>query len=77
MELAPEIRPLMPSLLALNERYDGEGPLRMTGERIPLLARIVSVLVALAEENGEPLALDPHRFDPRICALVLDLSEAA
>ena len=77
MERAPEFRPLMPSLLAVNERYDGEGPLRMAGERIPLLARIVSVLVALAEENGEPLALDPHRFDPRICALVLDLSEAA
>lgn len=77
LELAQEFRPLLPSLLSMHERYDGSGPMKMAEDKIPLLARVLAVLMALAEEKGEPFARDPHRFDPEIVALVTDLREAA
>lgn len=77
LELAAEFRPLLPSLLSMKERYDGTGPMQMMAQKIPLLARIMSVLIALAEERGEPLVRDPGRFDPEIIALLADLRNAA
>lgn len=77
MESAPEFRPLMPSLLAIEESFDGGGPKGLAGDKIPLLARIAAVMLALAEAKGEPLVREPQRFDPRIAEIVLDVCEAA
>jgi diguanylate cyclase (GGDEF)-like protein len=77
LELAAEFRPLLPSLMTMHERFDGSGPMKMTGQKIPLLARVMAVLMALAEEKGAPLAQDAPRFDPEIVALVVNIREAA
>lgn len=77
MEKCGDLRPIYPSLAASAERYDGHGPHRVEGDRIPLLARIASVLLALEYENGEPFTSDPGRFDPEILSLVVDVQEAA
>ncbi len=77
LELAAEFRPLLPSLMTMHERFDGSGPMQMTAQKIPLLARVLSVLMALAEEKGAPLVQDPSRFDPEIVALVVNIREAA
>lgn len=74
---APEMRSLLPSLQAIHERFDGTGPIGLSGEKIPLLSRIAAVLMAVVEERGEPLVRDPQRFDPRIIEIVLDVCEAA
>ncbi|MGH2638800.1 MAG: diguanylate cyclase, partial [Rhabdochlamydiaceae bacterium] len=69
-------RALMPSLNALEERYDGLGPRGLQGKKIPLLGRILSILVALGEDHGQALIDDPNRFDPEIVNLLADLSSA-
>jgi diguanylate cyclase (GGDEF)-like protein len=77
MESASEFRVLLPSLHALNERYDGTGPGGVSGNRIPLLARVLHVLLALEEYAGEPLMNDPGRFDPEIVSLMGEKRSAA
>lgn len=77
MELAQEFRPLLPSLMTLDERFDGTGPMKMKGAKIPVLSRILSVLLAIAKDNGRPLLHDRERFDPEIVALIADVQEAA
>lgn len=77
LEAAPEFRLLLPALHALEERFDGTGKNGVAGSRIPLLARVLQVLLALAEESGRPLLEDPDRFDPEIVAIISDLREAA
>lgn len=77
LELAGEFRPLLPSLMTMNERFDGAGPMKMSAQKIPLLARVISVLMALAEEKGEPLVRDPARFDPEIVGMLAEVREAA
>lgn len=76
-ENASVLRGVAPSLAALDERYDGTGPRGLAGDRIPLLARVLSVLWALVEEGGKSLVFDPSRFDPEIVALVAEVPEAA
>ncbi len=77
LELAGEFRPLLPSLMTMGERFDGEGPMKMKAQKIPLLARVMAVLIVLVEDKGEPLVRDPGRFDPEIIALITDVSRAA
>lgn len=77
MAACSEFRTLMPSLTALNERFDGNGPHEMQGNLIPLLARVVAVLMAIAEEHGKPFLSDAGRFDPEIVSLVAEVDEAA
>ncbi len=77
LELAAEFRPLLPSLMTMSERFDGGGENGLKGQKIPLLGRILAVLIALAEEKGEPLIRDSGRFDPEIVALVAEVREAA
>lgn len=77
MELANEFRPLLPSLLTLKERFDGSGTMKMTGVKIPLLSRVLSVFLAMAEERGRPLIEDPGRFDPEVVSIVADVQRAA
>lgn len=72
-----QTRSMLPSLHALNERFDGLGPRRLQGKQIPLLARIVQVLTALGEDRGKALLADPAKFDPEIVMLLADLSSAA
>lgn len=71
-----EHRLLGPCLLALEERYDGRGPNRMAGAKIPMLTRALHVVEALAMGGGE-LLRDPERFDPEIVALATNLEDAA
>lgn len=77
LEAAAEFRPLLPSLLTLNERFDGTGPMKMSGQKVPLLSRVMAVMLAIAEDNGRPLLEDSKRFDPEIIALIADVQEAA
>jgi len=77
LELAAEFRPLLPSLMTMNERYDGTGPMQMKAQKIPLLARVLAALITLAEDQGEPLVRDPNRFDPEIVTMITEVSEAA
>jgi diguanylate cyclase (GGDEF)-like protein len=72
-----ELHPLMPSLEAVRERFDGRGALGLAGEEIPLLGRALSVLLALGEEGGAPFLTDPGRFDPRLVLLANELPDAA
>ncbi len=76
MESAEEFRVLLPSLQALDARFDGRsaGP---SGVKIPLLARILAVVLALDEESGRPFLDDPDRFDPEIVSLLRRESRAA
>lgn len=69
LERAEEFRALLPHLHAMRERFDGSGPKKMGGDRIPLLARILQVLLAV--DAGETrAALDENgRFDPDVVAL--------
>ena len=76
-DTAPESRVLLPSLHALNERYDGRGTLGIEGNKIPLLARVLHVLLALEEQAGEPLISDPGRFDPEIVSIMGEQRSAA
>jgi diguanylate cyclase (GGDEF)-like protein len=77
LESFEEFRILQPSLDALEERFDGQGPQGMEGPRIPLLARALSVLLAVVEERGRPLLEDPARFDPEIVSVLSELDDAA
>jgi diguanylate cyclase (GGDEF)-like protein len=76
-EAAPEFRLLAPSLAAHNERYDGLGPRRLAGQRIPLLARALQALIAYAEDSGRSFKSDPDRFDPNITKLLIEFPHAA
>ncbi|MHB8636883.1 MAG: GGDEF domain-containing protein [Fimbriimonadaceae bacterium] len=77
MESVSDCRVLLPSLYALHERFDGGGPIGLTGDRIPLLARVLHVLIALYEDDGMTLLTDPDRFDPEIVSLMGDWRSAA
>lgn len=76
LQKAPEIRVLLPALSSLNERFDGEGPMQLSSSRIPLLARVMHVLLALGGIFPSPAA-DPGRYDPDLIQLLSGLSEAA
>jgi diguanylate cyclase (GGDEF)-like protein len=71
MKTAEEFRLLLPSLEACDERYIDRG------NKIPLLARILQVLLAVVDGQGKPLADDPDRFDAEIVSLVLSRRRAA
>lgn len=77
MEMDNTLRSLVPSLLAMEERFDGEGPGKLAGERIPLLGRVLSVIFALHDERGEPFRSDPARFDAEIVSMIADVDAAA
>jgi hypothetical protein len=72
-----EHRVLEPSLIALNERYDGAGPQGLAGSRIPLLTRVLDALLAYEMDGGKSFATDPGRFDPEIVSMVAELEDAA
>ncbi len=74
---APELRPLVPSLEALEERFDGQGKSGREGTLIPLLGRILKVLLALDDKDSRSLREDLGRFDPEIVAVVAEFDEAA
>ncbi|MBX3120318.1 MAG: diguanylate cyclase [Fimbriimonadaceae bacterium] len=77
LETAPELRALLPSLQALEERYDGRGPLGQAGNRVPLLSRVLSVCNALVEDSGKSLLEPPGKYDPEIVAIVARMEDAA
>ena len=71
MKAAEEFRLLLPSLEASEDRYIERG------NKIPLLARILHVLLAVIEGQGKPLADDPDKYDSEIVSLVLSRRRAA
>lgn len=77
MESADEFRLLLPSLQALGERFDGRGPMKLRATRIPLLARVLSVLLSFCADNGNEIVDDPRKFDPEIVSLIMELRHAA
>lgn len=77
IEGASEFRLLLPSLQRLGDRFDGVGDQQVGGLKIPLLARILEVLLALDEDKGQPLITDPGRFDPEIVSKIIDHERAA
>lgn len=68
LESAPIFRLISPSLLAIQERFDGAGPRGLAGPKIPLLARILQALLALREAGVSGLLRDRNRLDPSIVA---------
>ena len=66
LEANPAFRVLLPSLLALDARFDGNSRQAVEGKKIPLLARATQVLFAV--DAGVDLHADPGRFDPDIVA---------
>lgn len=77
MERAEEFRMLMPTLGALDERFDGGGAAKLAGTRIPLLARVLAVLMSLEEDGGASLLEEPERYDPEVVAILSDLNRSA
>ena len=71
MRNAEEFRLLLPSIDALEERFE------QRGAKIPLLARTLAVILAVVEGEGKPLADDPHRYDPEIVAMIYERRSAA
>jgi hypothetical protein len=77
METAEEFRLLLPSLHALDERFDGAGSRKLRGARIPLLGRVLAVLLAMDEQDAREIVDDPRKFDPEIVSIVMELRHAA
>lgn len=77
LESIPELRPLVPSLSSLSERYDGHGPAGTKAELLPLLGRILAILLAIDRTPEGPELEDEGRFDPEILGLALSLEDAA
>ncbi len=77
MEGSDDFRLLLPSLSVLGERFDGSGPKSVPGQLQPLLARILSVVLALDDDCASVLLTDPGRFDPEIVMLIGELESAA
>jgi diguanylate cyclase (GGDEF)-like protein len=75
IESAEEFRVLLPNLDGLAERFDGQGPTRAYGARIPLLARVLAVVLSIDE--GVDFGADPGRFDPEIMAVAWSERQAA
>lgn len=73
----PEFRLLEPSLMAVDERFDGKGPEGLTGPMIPLLTRVLAIVLAIVEERGEPLFEDPSRYDPDLLHIIGRMEDAA
>ncbi len=71
MMSAEEFRLLIPSLSAIEDRYDEKG------NRTPLLARALNAILAVVEGQGKPFADDPARFDPELMSLVMNRKRAA
>jgi hypothetical protein len=71
MDRAEEFRVLIPSLNAMGARFDSHG-----GQKSPLLARALAVLLAVADDP-RMLTSDGGRFDPEILAIVLEIDAAA
>jgi diguanylate cyclase (GGDEF)-like protein len=69
IENSEEARLLLPSLRALAD------PQQVS--RIPLLAKVVEVLLALELDGGRVLAEDPARFDTEIVSLIWEYGRAA
>jgi diguanylate cyclase (GGDEF)-like protein len=71
------IRVLLPSLAAMDERFDGKGRDKLSGPKIPLLSRALAVLLAYDKGGAKGLSSDPGRFDPEIVRQILSLRAAA
>ncbi len=69
VESSEEARLLLPSLRALAD------PSNVS--RIPLLAKVVEVLLALEGDGGRALAEQPSRFDAEIVSLIWEYGRAA
>lgn len=72
-----DLATLREHLECLAERWDGQGPTGRTGDQIPSIGRIVSILVAAQMERGSALTDDPMRFDPRLLDRLMALRPAA
>ncbi len=72
LDQTDHFRLLTPSLESYADRFDAE-----EGNRIPLLARILAVLLELDKDGGRNLMQDPTRYDPEIVSLVAELNRAA
>ena len=86
---SPELAPIAEYILCHHERWDGKGyPQGLSGEEIPLLSRILSVVDAydaMTENRAYRKALEKEKalaeirdnlgtqFDPKIAAIFLDI----
>lgn len=77
MKQSEEIAPIWSALQAMQERFDGTGPLGLTGHEIPVLARVALVVDAMIEGAGLQFVQDPSRFDPDLVMFIAEYGEAA
>lgn len=71
------IRIMLPYLSAADERFDGKGPKRTSGPKIPLLTRALTALIAYEKSGEDSFVRDRGRFDPEMVRLILDHRAAA
>ncbi|HRK20697.1 MAG TPA: sensor domain-containing diguanylate cyclase [Fimbriimonadaceae bacterium] len=74
---ADGFRVLLPSLNAIDERFDGKGEGGMAGNRIPVLARVLAAALAFQSRGERAFTADPERFDPEIVRMILGQQAAA
>lgn len=77
LEKSTDLRNLAPILSTFDERFDGNGPRGLRGNKIPILTRIMQVLLAYATDGTTTFLQDPAKFDPEIVRLVIDSAQAA
>lgn len=73
---AAELRVLLPTLTTLTESYDGSGPLKLSGPRIPMLTRVLQVIEAILDRPAE-LWNTEGQYDPQILQIASDMPDAA
>lgn len=74
---AEGFRVLLPSLNALDERFDGKGESGIAGNRIPVLARVLTAALAYQARGERAFTADPERYDPEIVRMILARQAAA
>ncbi len=72
-----DLRPVLPTLEYVRERYDGGGPRGIEGHLIPLTSRALTAICAVHVERIGSLREDAGRFDPEIMGLLVQADEAA
>ncbi len=72
-----QIKPVISILIDSEEMFNGNGPKKLSGSQIPLLARVLVVLQAHAQGWVDPLDKVPGKYDPNIVELVYGSGIAA
>ncbi|MBL8048597.1 MAG: sensor domain-containing diguanylate cyclase [Chthonomonas sp.] len=74
---AGELRTVWPTLEGTRESYDGSAATGKSGDQVPLLSRLATILFEAHAHAGQGFVSEPGRFDPHLVNLVLRSQRAA